>query len=137
MKLTYAMATAALLSAGYPSIAWASSSVTTTINAHVDTFCKISSSDDRKIDVVNGMAEIGAVSEICNTPAGYDVTARFMNLRGGVLNVAGLGYAIDPTGTSVRHSDQPHVQTLNWRLASAELIQPDVPVFMQVTITPL
>lgn len=120
-----------------PSAAWATSTETITINAHVDTFCKIGSPDNQEIDIVNGEAEIGAISEICNTPAGYDVTARFANLDGGVLNIAGLGYTIDSSGTSVRHSDHPAVQTLDWQLASAELIQPDAPVFMQVTITPL
>jgi hypothetical protein len=125
------------LSLVLPSAAWASSTATITINAHVDTFCKIGSPANPEIAIVNGEAEIGAISEICNTPAGYDVTARFANLDGGVLNVAGLGYAIDSTGTSIRHSGEARVQTLDWRLASARLVQVGIPVFMQVTITPL
>lgn len=135
MRVIYTIAFA--LPIMLPSAAWASSSATLSINAHVDTFCKIGSSESRQIEVVHGEAEIGAISEICNTPSGYEVTARFANINGGILNVAGLGYAIDSTGISVRRSNSARVQTVDWRLVSASVIQPDAPVFMQVTIMPL
>jgi hypothetical protein len=137
MRPIFAAFAVSLLTIPSAALAGSAGIITFQISAHVDSFCRISAPQDAPINIVNGQAEIGAISEICNTPSGYDVTAKFSNLDGGTLNVAGQGYAIDTTGLSVRHSNQARVQTVNWQLADAELIQPNAPVFMQVTITPI
>lgn len=137
MRPIFAVLAVPLLALPCTALAGPVSVFTFHISAHVNTFCRISAPQDAQIAIVNGAAEIGAVSEICNTPSGYDVTAKFSNLDGGTLNVAGQGYVIDATGTSVRHSNEARVQTVNWQLAGAQLVQPNAPVFMQVTIAPI
>ena len=136
MRPSLAVLAAIFLTAPCTALA-GSASVTIAINAHVDTFCQINAPQQSQINIVNGQADIGTVREICNTPSGYNVSAQFSNLSGGQLNVAGLGYAIDSTGLSVRHSNQAHVQSVDWQLTNAQLSQPGAPVVMQVTITPI
>ncbi len=119
-----------------PAEAVATSEIHITLVAHVDVFCRISQTGSDVVNLQNGAADIGAVSEICNTPSGYDVRAQFVNLSGGQLNVAGTDYPIDATGIATRGSDHPDSQTLNWRLADAHLTAPGRKVVMRLTISP-
>lgn len=137
-QLSVAILGLSLLGAGQAMAS--SSSYTIRITAHVDPFCKVTLDQaplaEKELNIVNGAAQIGVVHEMCNTVGGYEVMARFTNLSGGELNVAGRNYAIDSSGSSVRRSDNPMVQDLNWQIADASIVEPSVPVLMRVTISP-
>jgi len=113
----------------------AGATLSVTITAHADPFCKITAPGSG-IDLINGDADIGLVHEICNTP-GYKVTTRFSNLNGGQLNVSGRNYFIDETGVSTRVEGEAHARTLDWRLDGARIVEQGAPVVMQVTISPI
>lgn len=133
----FIFASAALLMPIAAQAAPSSSEISISIQAHVDVFCRIGAPNDDMIQIVNGTANIGAIPEICNTPNGYQVTAHFSNLDAGVLNVAGQGYTIDNTGTSLRNVPEARAQTLSWQVAQADIVQPNAPVVLQVSISPL
>lgn len=136
MRPTLPILLAALAATLLPQSAGANSSMQITITARVYAFCRISAPDNPQITLTNGSAHIGAISEICNTPDGYDVQTQFNNLNGGKLNVAGKNYMIDNNGNALRSSSEPRVQTLDWRIADATMAVPGQPVIMRVTITP-
>ena len=136
MRPTLPILLAALTATLLPQAAGANASMQITIVAHVGAFCRIGAPDNPQITLTGGAAHIGAISEICNTPHGYDVQANFQNLNGGKLNVAGQNYQIDSTGMALRQSSEPMVQTLDWRIADATVADAGQPVIMRVTITP-
>ncbi len=113
----------------------ANANLTINLSANVDVFCHIYPPADDQVRVQNGLATIGQVREICNTPNGYDVTASFTNLSAGELDVGGGAYSI-ANGLSRRTSVGPAAQTMMWQLANVELAQAEAPVIMRVVITP-
>lgn len=136
MRPTLPVLLAALTATLLPQAAGANSSMQITITAHVNAFCRIGAPDNPQIALTNGAARIGAISEICNTPDGYDVQTQFQNLNGGRLNVAGKNYKINNSGIALRSSSEPRVQTLDWQIADASMVAADQPIIMHVTISP-
>ncbi|MDQ2878621.1 MAG: hypothetical protein M3R41_06060 [Pseudomonadota bacterium] len=121
--------------AAMPGAAYADSSMSIQLVAHVDVFCHIYPPVNDVIDVKNGFATIGQVREVCNTPSGYDVSTSFSNVTVGNLNVDGKAYTLT-NGSAMRSSDEPAVRTMAWTLSNAQLNEQSAPVVMQVTISP-
>lgn len=136
MRPTLPVLLVALTATLLPQSVGANASMHITIIAHVGTFCRIDAPENSQITLTNGAANIGAISEVCNTPDGYMVQTNFQNLNGGKLKVAGQNYQIDSTGMALRSSSEPRVQTLDWQIADARVVAAGQPVIMRVTISP-
>lgn len=107
------------------------------IRATVPLFCRVRATfDDAPITAVTSDLELGAVDEVCNNGTGYKVSAQFLNVSSGELNVDGVSNLIVSGETSYSHPSAAK-RTRLWRLSNMSLSQPDQPVRIRVSISPI
>jgi len=107
------------------------------IRATVPLFCRVRATfDDMPITAVSHDLDLGAVDEVCNNGSGYKVSAQFLNVSSGELNVDGVSNAIVSGETSYSHPSAAK-RTRLWRLSNMSLSQPDQPVRIRVSISPI
>jgi hypothetical protein len=108
------------------------------IHAEVAPFCRLyTAANDSAVQIVDGQAELGQVREVCNMASGYVVRADFSNLSGGSVAAGGETATVDASG-SVRFSyDEARAQTRQWALLDAQQVQPGLPVYLRLSISPI
>ncbi|MEN5362281.1 hypothetical protein [Brevundimonas intermedia] len=108
------------------------------IRATVPLFCRVRATFD-SIPItafVAGDLDLGAVDEVCNNGSGYKVSAQFLNVSSGALNVDGVSNLIVSGETSYSHPTAAK-RTRFWRLSNMSLSQPEQPVRIRVSISPI
>jgi len=120
--------------ASAPSDAAAGGGATLLLSATVAPFCQVGQASG-EVQLSNGRAEFGPVSEICNTS--YRVVASFQNLDQATIVTAdgSAPLAQDGTVAFVRPSARKIVQ--NWTVRDAIKHDPAARVFVQVNVSPL
>lgn len=108
-----------------------------TLTAVVKPFCRIS--HDAEADhalLVDGAATLGSVREVCNTPNGYQVHARFINLDSGTLMAGAEALPISADGAVAFQFPSARSIVREWRIVDA--VQPVAAnIYMRVSISPI
>lgn len=105
--------------------------------AVVQPFCRVQSEvGDAGLTMRDGVVELGAVREICNTQ-GYRLDVRLLNVDGGLLSHGDEQAAVDSSGRLQVFSAQARDRTSVWRLSEAVLTDAQAPVFMRISISPI
>lgn len=105
--------------------------------ARIEPFCRLTAEPSVQLRLIEGRAEIGAVSEMCNAAAGYQVRAEFTNLGGGTVTAGADSAVVDPSGAASFSYDRARRQDRMWALRNAVLRQNDAPIIVRMSITPL
>jgi hypothetical protein len=106
------------------------------ITARAEGVCRVTTTDAQSTAVQSGSADLGAVSELCNSPSGYVLLARVSNVKGGRLMIAGVSHTLSDTGEVAIATRSPQARTVAWRLADAQLIDGDASVTLTVALAP-
>ena len=110
---------------------------TVNLRAEVQLHCQVGSdSVDTAIELVDGRADLGDVREICNSPSGYQLLVKLVNLDGGTLSADGEEVAVDATGEAIFTSREAQMRTRHWVLNGASTIDSAMPAYMRVSIVP-
>ena len=106
------------------------------VTARVASFCQVLQGTG-EVELSNGAASFGPVTEVCNSAGGYRVLASFVNLDSATVVTADGSAPLDDDGTIafVRPSARKIVQS--WALRDAVKHDPAAPVFVQVNVSPL
>lgn len=108
------------------------------IRATVPLFCRVRASFDTvtAVDFVAGDLDLGAVDEVCNNGSGYKVSAQFLNVSSGELNVDGISNPI-VFGEASYSNPSAAKRTRFWRLSNMNLAYAGQPVRIRVSISPI
>jgi hypothetical protein len=109
---------------------------TLVLSASVTSFCQVQQGSG-EVELNNGEASFGPITEVCNSAGGYRVLASFVNLDSAtvVTSDGSAPLADDGTVAFVRPSARKIVQS--WALRDAVKRDPAAPVFVQVNVSPL
>lgn len=103
MKFNTALAafTFAASLAGVPSVGQAGegASYSLQLEGHVPVICRVSV--ERTLLTGAGLADLGAMTEFCNNPGGYQVWLEHAGLEGGAVYVDGAKIALSPAGSTL------------------------------------
>ncbi len=108
------------------------------IRATVPLFCRVRATFD-SVPMTGfdaGNLDLGAVDEVCNNGSGYRVSAQFLNVSSGQLNVDGVSNLI-VSGEASYSNPTAARRTRFWRLSNMNLAQSDQPVRIRVSISPI
>ena len=122
------------------SAANAADSATLTIHLHAEgaPFCRLYTAvNDSDVQIVDGQAQLGQVREVCNLASGYVVHADFTNLSGGSVAAGTETAAVDANGSARFSYDEARAQTRQWALLNAQEVQPGLPVYLRLSISPI
>lgn len=108
------------------------------LHAEVAPFCRLySAANDSPVQIVDGQAQLGQVREVCNMASGYVVHADFTNLSGGSVAAGAETAAVDAGGSARFSYDEARAQTRQWSLVDAQQVQPGLPVYLRLSISPI
>lgn len=107
------------------------------LTAIVRPFCRISHENEGEgAPLVDGIAILGRVRELCNTANGYRVHAQFMNLHSGTLMTGADALPISTDGEVAFQSPIARSVVREWRIVDA-VEQPFTNIYMRVSISPI
>ena len=118
----------------------AADSSTLTIRLHADgaPFCRLySTAEGGAVEIVDGQAQLGQVREVCNLSSGYVVHVDFTNLSGGSVTAGTETAVVDANGNARFSYDEARAQMRQWALNNAREVQPDLPVYLRLSISPI
>lgn len=109
------------------------------LTATVQPFCRVTPQIDSgtPLYLENGQAELGLISELCNTRNGYVMNMQLVNIEGGLLRNGEVDVPVDAQGQARFTSDRPRVRRSFWRLSEAKQIDSERPIFLRVSISPI
>lgn len=108
------------------------------LQAVVQPFCRIRSElGDSPAMFVDGVVELGAVREVCNTRGGYSVDVQLINVASGTLHHGTDTQDLDTEGRTQIRWGEARARTTPWRLTRASLRQDDAPIYLRVSISPI
>lgn len=114
------------------------SSVGFRLQAVVQPFCRIQSEmGDSPRLFVDGVVELGAVREVCNTRGGYRVNVQLINVDSGTLHHGTETQDLDSEGRAQIRWGEARSRTTTWRLTQASLRQDNAPIYLRVSISPI
>jgi len=114
------------------------SSVGFRLTAVVQPFCRIQSElGDSPVTLVDGAVDLGSVREVCNTQGGYNIAVQLLNVSAGVLHHGSETQTLSSDGRADIRWGGARLRTAPWRLTQAAAIQPDAPVYLRVSISPI
>lgn len=106
------------------------------LSAEVGSFCEIGSAPVGEVSLQDGMANLGVVQETCNAANGYIVEVRFDNVDEAIVDAGSEQVAI-ADGRALLTYHQAQRQQRQWQIRDAVLDQPQAPVVMYLSISPL
>jgi hypothetical protein len=108
---------------------------TLSLAANVKPFCKVSQ-EFHVVKVTGNAANLGTVTEICNTRGGYRVDVQLTNaIAGTVSSATDVAPILDGSATLVRPSATKLVQ--NWSVSDLVRRNPAAAVAVRFTISPI
>ena len=104
--------------------------------ANVEPFCRLSAEHADHLQIVDGHADIGAVRELCNSAAGYEVRADFTNIDAGTVTAGSDSATLDSFGGAIFRTGEARHQRRHWTLGDA-VLRAHGPVLVRLSIMPL